>query len=58
MCGTPNCLSRTIVTPGSGLSLPAASPVFTPNVASLKKLPICAAVMLGAAVVRSEYIAS
>ena len=51
-------LSRTIVTPGSGLSLEATSPLGTPKVASLKYIPICEAWMFGAAVVRFEYMPS
>ncbi len=58
MWGTPKAESRTMVAPGSGFSTDSASPLLTPNVASLKYRPICAAVMLGAAVVSAEYIPS
>src|ERR1700759_2637304 len=56
MCGTPNDLSRSIVTPSSGLSLEATCPAGTPNVASLKKFGICDGAMCGAAVARFAYI--
>src|SRR5690242_15577221 len=58
MCGTPNALSRSIVTPVCGLSLEATCPAGTPNVASLKKLGICDGAMCGAAVARLAYICS
>jgi hypothetical protein len=51
-------LSRTIVTPPSGLSVLSTLPAGTPNVASLKYCGMVASVTFPAAVVSLEYICS
>src|SRR3954467_13352297 len=56
MCGTPNCLSRTIVTPSRGWIVDSTSSGFTPKVASLKKFGSWSCLSCGEKYRRSVYM--